>query len=261
MSRCASGAASREAPVTHDRTPSSHASDVDVIAAELLAPAAPTFEEPVMAPVMATRFRAVTAPDFRSVSAQRHLGHRRPSRTAIHLCWHDHLHTRPPHLHTHPHTHPYHPSIPYPSIQEAWEAFTEKLKRRQMRGSYQCATETLVFLQGLIGNTKFEHAQDMLDCVRAVGAELADAQPMELAIGNMVRRVLFIIREEYSNIIQAQEVDNEEPSQVRERHASQVAAMQPSLVHRLSLSPTEEFVDYTQHLKGLLPSIMTQVSA
>ena len=46
---------------------------------------------------------------------------------------------------------------------------------------------------------------------------------------------------------------------MRERHASQVAAMQPSLVHRLSLSPTDEFVDYTQNLKGLLPSIMSQV--
>jgi len=74
-----------------------------------------------------------------------------------------------------------------------------------------------------------------------------------------VRRVLFIIREEYSNIIQAQEADNE-VSEVRERHASQVAAMQPSLVHRLSLSPTEEFVDYTRNLKGLLPNIMTQVN-
>ena len=36
--------------------------------------------------------------------------------------------------------------------------------------------------------------------------------------------------------------------------------MQPSLVHRLSLSPTEEFVDYTRNLKGLLPNIMTQVN-
>ena len=34
-----------------------------------------------------------------------------------------------------------------PQSQELWEAFCERLKRRQMRGSYQCATETLNLLQ------------------------------------------------------------------------------------------------------------------
>jgi translation initiation factor eIF-2B subunit beta len=38
----------------------------------------------------------------------------------------------------------------------------------------------------------------MMKSVRALGRELMAASPAELVIGNIIRRVLYIIREEYS---------------------------------------------------------------
>lgn len=49
----------------------------------------------------------------------------------------------------------------------------------------------------VIGATKGNNPARILEEVRAVGKELVRAFPTELTVGNMVRRILFIIREEY----------------------------------------------------------------
>jgi translation initiation factor eIF-2B subunit beta len=71
-----------------------------------------------------------------------------------------------------------------------------KLKRREVVGSGAVCTVTAKLLLSYVAKRKYTSVQELLDTIRKVGKRLADAQPMELAIGNIVRRVLFIIRHE-----------------------------------------------------------------
>lgn len=68
--------------------------------------------------------------------------------------------------------------------------------RRALSGPLAAARRTAELLRKVLGNTKYEDAQQMIDDVRLVGGMVQQARPAELAIGNMVRRILHLIREE-----------------------------------------------------------------
>ncbi|KAG0304557.1 Translation initiation factor eIF-2B subunit beta [Linnemannia gamsii] len=72
-----------------------------------------------------------------------------------------------------------------------------KLKRRQLVGSSAVAQATLKLLIVVISKNNWSKANDLLNLVRSVGQRLIEANPTELAIGNIVRRVLHVIREEF----------------------------------------------------------------
>ncbi|CAK0782653.1 hypothetical protein CVIRNUC_005852 [Coccomyxa viridis] len=71
-----------------------------------------------------------------------------------------------------------------------------RLRRRQVEGSIPTAKATAELLRTLI--TRFRHpdAAALLTDVRNWGIQLQAAKPLELAVGNIVRRVLHMIREE-----------------------------------------------------------------
>ena len=90
-----------------------------------------------------------------------------------------------------------------PNIEAQRQNSLAQLKRRQVCGSYGCALLSLQLLRNMIGSCRWSTAAQLMERVRYLGAELAAAQPMELAIGNMVRRVLYVIREEYTSLTAA----------------------------------------------------------
>lgn len=59
-----------------------------------------------------------------------------------------------------------------------------------------CAKKTLDILRLIVTNKKHSTAAALIDEIRNTGYRMQTARPVELAIGNMVRRVLHIIREE-----------------------------------------------------------------
>ena len=67
-----------------------------------------------------------------------------------------------------------------------------------MTGAQQCTRATLEFIRGLIARYNYNSTEHMMRAVKAAGRELMAAAPAELTIGNLVRRVLFLIREEHS---------------------------------------------------------------
>jgi len=84
---------------------------------------------------------------------------------------------------------------------------------------------------------------------------LSEARPMELAVGSIVRRVLFIIREEFATKLAAEEALKTGGS----GSGSGVPySMQQSLTGALSSKGGE--VDYTLPLKGMMSSIMGSVN-
>lgn len=79
--------------------------------------------------------------------------------------------------------------------------FVSQLKRRQIYGSNQTALETAQLLRTVISNARWTNAASLLGHIREVAVRLIGAQPVEFAVGNVLRRVLHLIREEYKNSI------------------------------------------------------------
>ncbi|KAJ1392984.1 hypothetical protein B484DRAFT_408330, partial [Ochromonadaceae sp. CCMP2298] len=86
-----------------------------------------------------------------------------------------------------------------PSVKADLNLIVTSLRRRKLSGSHQCAKATIEILRNLVGRYNFSNAEQMMRVVKAVGRELTGAACSELCIGNLVRRVLFLVREEYAN--------------------------------------------------------------
>ncbi|XP_077241676.1 uncharacterized protein LOC143882128 [Tasmannia lanceolata] len=86
-----------------------------------------------------------------------------------------------------------------PDVQALVNEFVIKLKRRKIEGSQATSRYTAELLRSLISQHRIPHsnqAASLIEAVKSVGELLIAANPVELAVGNIVRRVLHIIREE-----------------------------------------------------------------
>ncbi|GJN67929.1 GCD complex subunit gcd7 [Purpureocillium lilacinum] len=102
-------------------------------------------------------------------------------------------------------------------LEAAVEKLISLLKRRQIRGSEPCAVATAHILLQVVARSKWHDVDSLLDNVGNVGSRLAEAQPRELVVANIVRRVLALIRDEAAE-------DRNEPSSETQSEA----AMSPS---------------------------------
>lgn len=92
---------------------------------------------------------------------------------------------------------------PTSDAQTAVNDFVYKLKRRQVEGSLVTARLTAVLLRQVISQQRLvlpAPAAILLETVKSVGLRIIAANPIELTVGNVVRRVLHIIREEEATL-------------------------------------------------------------
>uniref|UniRef100_A0A668RYG3 Translation initiation factor eIF2B subunit beta n=1 Tax=Oreochromis aureus TaxID=47969 RepID=A0A668RYG3_OREAU len=88
-------------------------------------------------------------------------------------------------------------------LTERVEAFLSDLKRGgtgagPLRGSAETARETTALLRKITAQARWGSAGDLMEIIRKEGRRMTAAQPSETTVGNMIRRVLKIIREEYA---------------------------------------------------------------
>ncbi|KAI9731702.1 MAG: GCD complex subunit gcd7 [Cirrosporium novae-zelandiae] len=83
----------------------------------------------------------------------------------------------------------------YP-IESSIEHLVALLKRRQIRSSRPCAIATARLLLRVVHSSKAINVEKLVEHVQRVGRRLIAAQPREMAVGNIVRRVLGLIRSE-----------------------------------------------------------------
>jgi translation initiation factor eIF-2B subunit beta len=95
-----------------------------------------------------------------------------------------------------------------------------KLKRSQIVGSYPVAIATAGLFKSLVDTMKWTTAKNLIDEVKVIGDILVEAKPEELVIGNIVRRVLFIIRDEYLSLTEEKEKEQVEKYQKFKRTLS-----------------------------------------
>lgn len=81
-------------------------------------------------------------------------------------------------------------------LEAAIEQACGLLRRRQIHGPEPCALVTAHILSQVVAKTKWNDVEQLLDRVFQTGRKLVDAQPQELVLGNIVRRVLGLIRDE-----------------------------------------------------------------
>ncbi|KTG07538.1 hypothetical protein cypCar_00003043 [Cyprinus carpio] len=89
-------------------------------------------------------------------------------------------------------------------LSERIEAFLSELKRcgsgaGSLRGSAETARETTSLLRRITAQARWSNAGDLMEIIRKEGRRMTAGQPSETTVGNMVRRVLKIIREEYAS--------------------------------------------------------------
>ncbi|KAH8893490.1 nagb/rpia/CoA transferase-like protein [Thozetella sp. PMI_491] len=94
------------------------------------------------------------------------------------------------------------------SLEASIEGLLSLLKRRQVKGD-ACATATAHILLQVVAKSKWRDVDQLLSNVQRVGTRLVRAAPRELVIGNIVRRVLGLIRDEASEDRNADEFGND----------------------------------------------------
>jgi len=135
-----------------------------------------------------------------------------------------------------------------PKIQSQLDIFVNKLKRRQTYGSKRCAQNTLELLRQMVGRCKWLTTAELMAGIRSVAQILIAAQPMELGVGNIIRRVLYLIREEHASLLK----------EMQKNTAGTAELNQPSL--QSLLSGTELSVNYATHIKELRQHLMESLS-
>ncbi|QKX56133.1 uncharacterized protein TRUGW13939_03233 [Talaromyces rugulosus] len=81
-------------------------------------------------------------------------------------------------------------------IETSIDNLVSLLKRRQIRLSRSCAIATAYLLLRVVSAFRTTDAAKLIERVQSVGRRLMVAQPRELVVGNIVRRVLGLIRDE-----------------------------------------------------------------
>ncbi|CAG5126391.1 unnamed protein product [Candidula unifasciata] len=93
-------------------------------------------------------------------------------------------------------------------LKERIALFVDELKKGSTNGSCDIAIKTINLLIRIISQAKFTSARDLLKHVRTEGKNIQAGDPSENIVGNMVRRVLKIIREEYRMLLSPADESN-----------------------------------------------------
>lgn len=86
-------------------------------------------------------------------------------------------------------------------VNERIDSFMRDLKQSNIQGSYMVAHNTVLLLRRIISQAKWMNAGELMTVIKDEGKRLTNAQLSETAVGNMVRKVLKIIREEYARAL------------------------------------------------------------
>jgi translation initiation factor eIF-2B subunit beta len=144
----------------------------------------------------------------------------------------------------------------WPNILRQLDEFIIKLKRRQVSGSYTVAKRTTELIRNCLGTCRYTTAGQLIERIRDIGKMLVAAQPRELAIGNIIRRVLYVIREEYIKLAAASSSPTMDGRYGAESQASVPQA--PSLQTILGPAPIDN--SFSANLKGFRQSLLEGVN-
>ena len=83
-----------------------------------------------------------------------------------------------------------------PVVQNEISTLLARLRRGQIQDSTHVARKVLEIMRKVLDHSKIEEVRTLIQQIKRAGRVMVAAQPHELVIGNMVRRVLATVREE-----------------------------------------------------------------
>ncbi|XP_043484849.1 translation initiation factor eIF-2B subunit beta [Leptopilina heterotoma] len=119
-----------------------------------------------------------------------------------------------------------------------------KIKHGEIEGTYEIVVVTVSTLKEVINNTEWKTAQSVMDLVKLNGKHLMKEIPLETCIGNMIRRILHIIREEYSSEL---------------KNKTEEADPQESL-HKIITSKNERDIDFNVSVPFLKEALVEHIN-
>lgn len=134
--------------------------------------------------------------------------------------------------------------VPDKKIDEKVLALINRIKHGEIESTYKIVVATISVLKEIITNTEWSTAKSVMDLVRWNGKYLMEAIPLEACIGNMVRRILHIIREEYSSELKnkTEETDPQES------------------LHKILTSKNERDIDFTVSVPFLREALVEHIN-
>ncbi|KAK5660091.1 hypothetical protein OQA88_13560 [Cercophora sp. LCS_1] len=105
-------------------------------------------------------------------------------------------------------------SLTHQSLEASIESFIYLLKLRQVKGD-ETAEATAQILRQVVAKSQWRDVDELLSRVQTIGSRLQGAAPHEPVIGNIVRRVLGLIRDEASEDRNADDFGSEAASDIQ----------------------------------------------
>lgn len=130
------------------------------------------------------------------------------------------------------------------SVNESVLKLIDDIHYGDIKGTHNIVVATVSMLKDIINNSKWSSAKDLIEIITRDGQYLVKAIPLEASIGNMVRRILKIIREEYMSEM---------------KNKTEEAGPQESL-HKILTAEGNEEIDYAFHIPNLDLSIKEHIS-
>eukprot|EP01135_Chromosphaera_perkinsii_P011106 Nk52_evm15s2340 gene=Nk52_evmTU15s2340 len=81
------------------------------------------------------------------------------------------------------------------------DMLTNKLRRRQISGSFQIAYRTVMLIRTFVSTSKWKNAGELVRKIKEVGRDLYKANATEVSSTCMIRRILHVIRTECNSVL------------------------------------------------------------
>ena len=99
------------------------------------------------------------------------------------------------------------------------EDFRKKIRKKEYQSSTKISIETAKLLKDIIQysieNKLVTHHEDLLNLIRNLGKSFISMDQLQFSIGNIVKRILFIIREEVDKLISFRENNSDSKSNLK----------------------------------------------
>ncbi|XP_012283534.1 translation initiation factor eIF-2B subunit beta [Orussus abietinus] len=114
----------------------------------------------------------------------------------------------------------------------------------EIKGTYDIVESTVSVLKEIVTSEEWKTAKEIMDIVTHNGKYLINAIPLEACIGNMVRRILKIIREEYMSELKnkTEETDPQES------------------LHKILTSEGDQDIDFTLCVPSLRAALIEHIN-
>nr|CAD7202546.1 unnamed protein product [Timema douglasi] len=119
--------------------------------------------------------------------------------------------------------------------------FINDIKLGKISSSYDITINTVGLLKEIVAQSEWQTAEDLMKLIRLEGKQLIRSLPLQSSVGNMVRRILKIIREEFlTGQNKQEEIDPQES------------------LHKIVTSEGD-IDDYTNMVADLKPSVIEHI--